>query len=100
MPLKYKIDVLAALKEAGFTTYRIRQEKVFNETTLQQLRRGDIVPWKQIEKLCHLLHCQPGDLVEYVEPVEESYTCDNCKHLDDCPSEYKEEQPNWCENWE
>lgn len=27
-------------------------------------------------------------------------SCDNCKYLDDCPEEYHQEQPNWCENWE
>lgn len=67
MTLKYKIDVLAALKEAGYSTYKIKQEKIFNETVVQQFRNGDIVAWKQIEKLCALLHRQPGDLVEYVE---------------------------------
>ena len=30
----------------------------------------------------------------------ESQTCENCKYLDECPEEYKQEQPNWCENWE
>lgn len=73
MPLRYKIDILAALKEAGYTTYRIRQEKVFNEATLQQLRQGSIVSWKQIEKLCALLNCQPGDLLEY-KAAEDSET--------------------------
>ena len=27
-------------------------------------------------------------------------TCDNCRFLDNCPAEYKQEQPNYCENWE
>lgn len=29
MPIKYKIDILEALKEKGFTSYRIRKEKIF-----------------------------------------------------------------------
>ena len=72
MPLKYKFDVLSALKDAGYSTYKIKQEKLFNETVVQQIRSGDIVNWKQIEKLCALLKCQPGDLVEYyaAEPEE------------------------------
>lgn len=67
MPLKYKIDVLAALKDAGYTTYRIRREKLFPESALQQFREGKIVSLNQIEKLCGLLHCQPGDLLKYEE---------------------------------
>ena len=31
---------------------------------------------------------------------DEASTCDNCKYLDDCPAEYKQEQPNYRENWE
>lgn len=31
MPIKYKIDVLEALKAAGYTTYKLRQEKILGE---------------------------------------------------------------------
>lgn len=27
-------------------------------------------------------------------------TCDECKYCDECPAEYKLEQPNYCENFE
>ena len=67
MPLKFKIDVLSALKEKGYTTYRIRQEKLMSESTVQKLREGKSVSWENIETLCRLLNCQPGDLMEYVE---------------------------------
>ena len=30
----------------------------------------------------------------------ESQTCETCKYADECPAEYKQEQPNYCENWE
>jgi len=65
MPIKYKIDVLAALKERGFTTYRIRQEKLLSESTVQKLRQGLGVSWDNLEMLCKLLECQPGDIIEY-----------------------------------
>ena len=39
MPIKYKIDILAALKEKGYSTYRLRKEKLIGEATIQQLRR-------------------------------------------------------------
>lgn len=67
MPLFYKIDVLAALKEKGYSTYRIRKDKLFGEATLQKLRNNETVSWENIESLCKLLNCQPGDLMEYVE---------------------------------
>ena len=65
MPITYKIDVLAALKEKGYTTYKLRKEKLLGESTIQQLRNGEIVSWATIDTLCTLLDCQPGDLVEH-----------------------------------
>ena len=67
LPLKYKIDVLAALKAAGYTTYRIRQDNLLSQSTLQKLREGVGVSWDNIETLCRLLRCQPGDIIEYME---------------------------------
>ena len=65
MPVRYKIDVLSALKDAGYNTNRIRKEKLFGESTLQQFRRNEIVSWKNICTICKCLNCQIGDIVEY-----------------------------------
>lgn len=65
MPIRYKLDVLNALKAAGYTTYKLRQEKIMGERVIQQLRAREIVSWKTIETICSLLGCQPGDIVEY-----------------------------------
>ena len=35
MPIKYRVDVIAALKEAGYNTSRIRKEKIMGEAMLQ-----------------------------------------------------------------
>ena len=67
MPLKFKIDVLTALKEKGYNTNRIRTEKLLSQSTLQKFRKSEGVSWENIETLCALLECQPGDLLEYVE---------------------------------
>ena len=70
MPLQFKIDVVSALKEKGYTTYRIRNEKILSESTVQKLRAGKGVSWENIETLCRLLECQPTDLMEYVDVQE------------------------------
>lgn len=67
MPLRYKIDVMKALKENGYNTGRIRKDKIMGEAMLQKLRRGQMVSWNTLETLCRLLKCQPGDLIEYIE---------------------------------
>ena len=71
MALRYKMDVLAALKEKGITTYQIRKEKLLSESTVQKLRAGIGVSWENIETLCDLLDCQPADLMEYVKEQPE-----------------------------
>ena len=71
MPLRYKIDVLEALKDAGYSSTRLRKEKLMGESYMTQLRRGEMVSWKTIETLCRLLNCQPGDLVEFIDETKE-----------------------------
>ena len=70
MPLQYKIDVLASLKEKGYNTSTIRKEKIMGEAMLQKLRSGQMVSWSTFEILCELLECQPADLIEYVRGVQ------------------------------
>lgn len=70
MSIKYD-KLIALLKEKGITTYRIRKENLISQATYQKLRTGDgIIDTRTIEKLCKLLDCQPGDIMEYV-PDEE-----------------------------
>lgn len=67
MPIKYKINVIAALKSAGYSTYRIRKENIMSQSTLQKFRNGEIVNADNMALICRLLGYQPGDILEYVE---------------------------------
>ena len=71
MPIRYKVDVIAALKEAGYNTTRIRKEKIMGEAMLQKIRSGQMVSWATLETICDLLGCQPCDLLEYVKEAPE-----------------------------
>ena len=70
MPIRYKVDVMSALKEAGYNTNTIRKEKIMGESMLQKLRSGQLVSWAALETICSLLKCQPGDLIEFVEEAD------------------------------
>lgn len=65
--LTYKINVLETLKESGYTTSRLRKEKLLGENAIQTLRRGDMVGIIALEKICTLLDMQPGNIIKYVE---------------------------------
>lgn len=61
----YKMNVLEALNQKGYTTYKLRKEKLMGERAIQLLREGTLVSWKTIDTICLLLHCQPGDVIGY-----------------------------------
>lgn len=67
MPIKYKVNILDELKAKGYSTYKIRKEKILSESTVQAFRRGDLVSLDNIARVCELLGCQPGDILEYEE---------------------------------
>lgn len=66
MSMKYKFNIIAALREKGYTPIRIRNEKILSESTMQKFRTGEMVSTDNITRLCRLLECQPGDILEYV----------------------------------
>ena len=64
--LRYKIDILDALKRIGFTTYKIRKDKIIGEAQMQKIRTGEIASKETLNTICRLLDCQPGDILKYV----------------------------------
>ena len=67
MPIIYKFDVLKALKDIGYNTNRLRKEKLLAEGVIQSLREGKAISFSNLERLCKLLDCQPGDIIEYTD---------------------------------
>ena len=70
MPIKYKIDVLAELKAKGYSTTRIRKEKIIGEATMQRLRHKQSVSFDVLSKLCNLLECNIGDILSNEDEQE------------------------------
>lgn len=67
VPIIYKLDVLASLKEAGYNTNKIRKEKLLSEGVLQSLRSKKYISMDNLSRICELLDCQPADIIEYVK---------------------------------
>lgn len=63
--LIYKINVLEALKEKGYSTSRLRKEKILGEGSIQDLRNNK-VGVKTLDTVCGLLNLQPGSIIKYV----------------------------------
>lgn len=69
--INYKIDVLKALSEKGFTCSRMRKEKILSEATMQNLRNKESITLKTLNTICIILRCQPSDIVEIIASDEE-----------------------------
>lgn len=69
----YKMDVLRHLKRAGYTTYRLRDEKLMSESTIQKLRKGEIVAMSNLDTICALLSCQPDDVIGYSPTADHDF---------------------------
>ncbi len=66
---------MEALKKKGFSSTKLRKEKLLGESYMSRLRRGDMVSWAALDTICTLLQCQPGDLIEHITPagVDKTY---------------------------
>lgn len=64
--LKYKIDILGKLKEKGYTSYKLRKDKIIGEAQIQKIRNGELASKETLNTICKLLNCQPGDILEYI----------------------------------
>lgn len=72
MPFKYD-KVFLLLKERGITSYKIRKENLISQAALTKMKNGEgNIDTRTLERLCELLHCQPGDLLEYVNEASEN----------------------------
>ena len=52
------------MKEQNISQYRLYTEGISN-STLTRLRRNEPVNTDTINKLCKILHCDVGDIMEY-----------------------------------
>lgn len=59
----YKLNILEALKKAGYNTTIIRKNTLIPETALTSIRHNKPISWSTLEKICNMLNCQPGDIL-------------------------------------
>ena len=79
MPIAYKKDILAELKERGYNTNRLRKDKLLSEGVIHSLREGKAISLENIGRICDLLKCEPGDILVMVD--EEGRDANGFLHL-------------------
>ena len=65
MPIKYD-KLLALLDKKGITSYTVKKDNLIGQATFKKIKDGGDIDTRTISKLCAILDCQPGDIMEYV----------------------------------
>ena len=81
MSFQYKVNVMDKLKEKGYSSTRLRKEKLLGESYMSQLRRGDMVSWAALDTICNILDCQLGDLIQHLKDTPVDKTADEGSNL-------------------
>ena len=68
MPFQWKVEPLQLLLDMGYTSYRLRKEKLFSETTIQKFRKKQLVSIPELDKLCTVTNKPIEALIVHVKP--------------------------------
>lgn len=66
MPIKYD-KLIKRMQEAGINSYTLKKDSIIGQATYKKILEGGDIDTRTIAKLCKLLNCQPGDILEYEE---------------------------------
>ena len=69
--IRYKIDILYALKCRGFSSTFLRQNKILSESAMSSLRHNNPVSFVTLDRICALLGKDVSELIEFI-PDEET----------------------------
>ena len=70
MPFNYN-RLWKLLIDRNMTKTQLRQQIGMGTSTLAKLSANEKVSMDVIERICSVLDCQPGDIIEYVEEPSE-----------------------------
>ena len=63
---------LRLLRERGFTTYTLQKTNIVSHSTYTAMKNHTAgISDTVINRLCGILECQPGDLMEYIPDTED-----------------------------
>lgn len=68
---KYKIDILKELSNRGYTSTKMRKDKIMSEGTMQHIRNGKGISMDTLNTICLILRLEPSDVVEIIPTDEE-----------------------------
>ena len=70
MAIRMNLDVVMAKRKIGLTELSREVDITMANLSILKNNNAKAVRFTTLEALCKALHCQPGDLMEYVEEEE------------------------------
>ena len=70
MAIRMNLDVVMAKRKIGLTELSREVDITMANLSILKNNKANAVRFTTLEALCKALHCQPGDLMEYVEEEE------------------------------
>ena len=70
MAIRMNLDVVMAKRKIGLTELSREVDITMVNLSILKNNKAKAVRFTTLEALCKALHCQPGDLMEYVEEEE------------------------------
>lgn len=65
MPIVYN-KMIERMNDRGITSYTVKRDNIIGQATFRKIKEGGDIDTRTIAKMCEVLDCQPGDLLEYV----------------------------------
>ena len=69
--IRYKIDVMDAMQQRGYSPGRIQKERLLPAQTVQNIKAGKSITLETLNKICIMLKLRPGDIIEVIPTDEE-----------------------------
>lgn len=63
-------DILVKLKNAGYSSYRLRKDNLLTPSVISRLRHNLPVTTDTLDIICNLLHCNVNEVIEHIENPE------------------------------
>jgi putative transcriptional regulator len=70
MPIVVNLDVILAMRKMSLTELSERVGITIANMSVLKSGKAKAIRFSTLEEICRVLHCQPGDILEYVSEEE------------------------------
>ncbi|HHU63710.1 MAG TPA: helix-turn-helix transcriptional regulator [Clostridiales bacterium] len=67
MSIRVNLDVMLAKRKMSVTELSERVGITMANLSILKNQKAKAIRFSTLDKICHVLQCQPGDILEYVE---------------------------------